>query len=105
MFIIGFLLSSVLADYKEAERLPAELRVALEAIHDDNRCFGRLANGYDAEALMVRTQSEPTIGFPQRRVVSSNADRFRSCDRDRPSTDRVESRRRYVYLIGLRPYM
>jgi hypothetical protein len=53
VFIIGFLLSSVLADYKEAERLPAELRVALEAIHDDSRWFGRLANGYDAEALAL----------------------------------------------------
>lgn len=35
IFIIGFLLSSILADYKEAERLPSEIRVALEAIHDD----------------------------------------------------------------------
>jgi hypothetical protein len=35
IFILGFLLSQVLSDYKEAERLPSEIRVALEAIHDD----------------------------------------------------------------------
>lgn len=35
IFIIGFLLTSTLPDYKEAEKLPAEIRVALEAIHDD----------------------------------------------------------------------
>lgn len=35
IFITGFLLSHVLADYKEAERLPGEIRMALEAIHDD----------------------------------------------------------------------
>lgn len=35
IFIIGFLLSSILSDYKEAERIPAEIRVALEGIHDD----------------------------------------------------------------------
>lgn len=39
IFIIGFLLSSILSDYKEAERLPAEIRMALEGIHDDIREF------------------------------------------------------------------
>lgn len=39
IFIIGFLLSGVLSDYKESERLPAYIRVALEAIHDDATCF------------------------------------------------------------------
>ncbi|HEY2481573.1 MAG TPA: hypothetical protein VGI30_05180 [Caulobacteraceae bacterium] len=35
IFLIGFLLSQVLGDYREAERMPAEIRTALEAIHDD----------------------------------------------------------------------
>lgn len=39
IFIIGFLLSGVLSDYKESERLPCDIRVALEAIHDDAICF------------------------------------------------------------------
>lgn len=43
VFIIGFLLSSVLADYKEADRMPADLRVSLEAIHDDSASFCRRA--------------------------------------------------------------
>jgi hypothetical protein len=41
IFIIGFLLTSTLPDYKEAERLPAEIRVALEAIHDDVQSVAR----------------------------------------------------------------
>ena len=48
-FIIGFLLSSVLSDYKEAERIPTEIRVALEAIHDDVTGF---ADGRDAAILI-----------------------------------------------------
>ena len=39
IFILGFLLSSVLADYKEAERIPTELRVALDAINSDVTSF------------------------------------------------------------------
>lgn len=51
IFIIGFLLSSVLSDYKEAERIPTEIRVALEAIHDDITCFGRAKTGLDLPAV------------------------------------------------------
>ena len=39
IFIIGFLLSSILADYKEAERIPADIRTAMEAIDGDLQCF------------------------------------------------------------------
>lgn len=42
IFILGFLLSSVLTDYKEADRLPAEIRVALEGIHGDVEAFAAL---------------------------------------------------------------
>jgi hypothetical protein len=45
VFIIGFLLSSILPDYKEAERLPGEIRVALEAIYDDVAAFARKTQG------------------------------------------------------------
>ncbi|WP_345894334.1 hypothetical protein [Lichenifustis flavocetrariae] len=51
VFIIGFLLSSVLADYKEAERLPKDLRVAMEAVHDDSRVFGRDLDAFDDRAV------------------------------------------------------
>jgi hypothetical protein len=49
VFVIGFLLSSILPDYKEAERLPAEIRMALEAIHDDVITFNDIAPGTDIE--------------------------------------------------------
>ena len=49
VFIIGFLLSSVLADYKEAERMPADMRAAMEAIHDDTRLFPKAS----AEELAI----------------------------------------------------
>jgi hypothetical protein len=39
IFVLGFLLSSVLSDYKEAERIPTEIRVALDAIHGDVSSF------------------------------------------------------------------
>ena len=39
IFIIGFLLSSILADYKEAERIPADIRTAIEAIDGDLESF------------------------------------------------------------------
>jgi hypothetical protein len=41
IFIIGFLLTGILPDYKEAERIPAEIRTALEAIHDDIGVFAQ----------------------------------------------------------------
>ena len=41
IFLIGFLLSHVLSDYKEAERTVSEMRVALEAIHGDIQAFAR----------------------------------------------------------------
>jgi len=51
IFILGFLLSSILPDYKEAERMPAEIRVALEAIHDDCVSFARTAPNADIQNL------------------------------------------------------
>lgn len=53
IFIIGFLLTSTLPDFKEAERLPAEIRVALEAIHDDVLSFARQEPRTDVGRLRV----------------------------------------------------
>lgn len=39
IFIIGFLMSSILADYKEAERIPADLRTSIEGIDGDLESF------------------------------------------------------------------
>lgn len=35
IFVIGFILSATIADYKEAERIPAEVSSTLENMHDD----------------------------------------------------------------------
>jgi len=35
IFVIGFLLSATIADYKEAERIPAEISSAIENMYDD----------------------------------------------------------------------
>lgn len=53
IFIIGFLLSSVLSDYKEAERIPTEIRVALEAIHCDVTSFAAANQKIDLNACRV----------------------------------------------------
>jgi hypothetical protein len=50
VFIIGFLLSGVLSDYKEADRIPGELRTALESIHEDCRMFARNHTAFSLEA-------------------------------------------------------
>ena len=51
IFITGFLLSHVLADYKEAERMPGEIRMALEAIHDDISAFAEVTPHVDLAKL------------------------------------------------------
>lgn len=47
IFIIGFLLSSILQDYKEAEKIPADLRNSIEAIDGDLACFAQTNDAFD----------------------------------------------------------
>lgn len=56
VFIIGFLLSSVLSDYKEAERIPADMRVALEAIRDDVVSFAEQQPKFSADKTLAILQ-------------------------------------------------
>lgn len=49
VFIIGFLLAGVFADYKEAEKMPAELCSSLENIWDEARLFKRNKTKFDLE--------------------------------------------------------
>lgn len=51
VFIIGFLLSGVLSDYKEADRIPGELRTALESIYEDCRLFARQHAEFSLDAV------------------------------------------------------
>lgn len=59
IFIIGFLLSSVLSDYKEADRIPTEIRVSLEAIHGDIASFAATNPKVDLRAC--RNAIERTV--------------------------------------------
>lgn len=47
VFIVGFLLSSILQDYKEAEKIPADLRNSIEAIDGDLACFAQTNDAFD----------------------------------------------------------
>lgn len=62
VFIMGFLLAGVFADYKEAERSPAELRSALESIWEDANTFKQLNPSFDLEAVR-KTLKEAVQGI------------------------------------------
>ena len=57
IFLIGFLLQQVLADSREAEHMPAEIRTALEAIHDDVLNFAGAMPSLDMAALRAALTS------------------------------------------------
>jgi hypothetical protein len=61
VFLIGFLLSHVLSDYKEAERTVSEIRVALETIEGDAHAFLRARPDFDLaplRAVLVKIVAE-----------------------------------------------
>jgi len=70
VFIIGFLLSGVLSDYKESDRIPTEMRAALEAIHEDCRIFARTHPGFALDSLRQNILA----------LVSSFQDSLKSAD-------------------------
>ena len=45
VFLIGFLLAGTMADYKESERLPAEIAATLETIEEISRWRRSIARG------------------------------------------------------------
>jgi hypothetical protein len=58
IFVIGFLLSSTIADYKEAERIPAEAASTIEDIYEDalsiHRNYPKFnVNGYRLQLLKI----------------------------------------------------
>jgi hypothetical protein len=57
IFIVGFLLTGMLPDYKEAERLPGRIRVSLEALHQHAIAFGKQAPSFDVAGLRARLRN------------------------------------------------
>lgn len=53
IFIMGFLLAGVITDYKEAEKVPAELRSSLENIWEEGKFFNRDKKEFDLGTLKV----------------------------------------------------
>ncbi len=51
IFVIGLLVAGTLADYKEAEKMPADIAAALENIHEDGACIKQAKEEFDLEGL------------------------------------------------------
>jgi hypothetical protein len=51
VFVLGLIVAGTLSDYKEAERVPAELTAALTNIHDDAAAFEQAFPDLDLERL------------------------------------------------------
>jgi hypothetical protein len=54
VFLMGFLLSGVLSDYKESEKIPSELATSLEAIHDEASIVWKTKSEEAAKICMDR---------------------------------------------------
>jgi hypothetical protein len=51
IFVIGLLVAGTLADYKEAEKMPSEIRTSLENIHQDGVAIEAWKGGFDIDRL------------------------------------------------------
>lgn len=51
VFVLGLIVAGTLADYKEAERVPAEITAALTNIHDDCQAFKQAFPDFDLDRL------------------------------------------------------
>jgi len=51
VFVLGFILSSTHADYKESEKLPVDLSTSIESIYNDGQLFKRKYKKFDVDKL------------------------------------------------------
>ena len=52
IFLIGFLISGVLSDYKESEKLPSELAASMRSLFDDTYTIGKVKNSETADEFI-----------------------------------------------------
>jgi hypothetical protein len=52
IFLIGFLISGVLSDYKESEKIPSELAASIRTLYDDTFTIYKLKNSETANQFM-----------------------------------------------------
>lgn len=54
IFLIGFLISGVLSDYKESEKLPGDLAVSLEALADEGLIIYKNKKSLEAKNYLIK---------------------------------------------------
>jgi len=54
IFVIGLIVAGTLSDYKEADKVPAEVSAALEAIYRDCAAIKETLTAFDLEILRQR---------------------------------------------------
>lgn len=52
IFLIGFLISGVLSDYKESEKIPSELAASIKTMYDDAYTISKVKNSETASMLI-----------------------------------------------------
>lgn len=77
IFVIGLLVAGTLADYKEAEKMPAEIAAALENIHEDGVSIKQTYQDFDLARLrrclasVVRALLDDLADSGSRRCLSA----------------------------------
>jgi hypothetical protein len=56
IFLVGFLISGVLSDYKEAEKIPSELACSLELIHDETLILYKSKKSKESKEFLLFQQ-------------------------------------------------
>ncbi len=85
VFIIGFLISGVLGDYKESERLPGELACSLEALVDEGSIIYASKGSAEAAAFLDSLRA----------FVASLLDWFHKKERTRQMLGKIAGLNRY----------
>jgi len=57
IFVIGLIVAGTLADYKESERMPAEITAALDNVHEDARSIKVTKPEFDLTGLQQRLRN------------------------------------------------
>ncbi|MEP7267640.1 MAG: hypothetical protein ABI844_08425 [Saprospiraceae bacterium] len=52
IFLLGFLISGVLSDYKESEKLPNEISISLKTLYDDTYTLSKIKNSTAANEFL-----------------------------------------------------
>jgi hypothetical protein len=86
IFLIGFLVSGVLSDYKESEKIPSELTATLRALLDDTITIDKAKDSVTARQFI----------FFQRDFIQSLLGWFRKRERTKTIMDQISSMNDYL---------